>query len=141
MDGGGDWPAQPLAVLPSVGRAGASSFLQNLSLEGGKNREHGRHCSTGWGREVQRFGERYEPDTEVLQFLERRQQIATDRPQRSSRHTSTTSISRRRAASISFSRASRRAAPEFTSRTCMAMVPPRRAAYSRIARFCIARVC
>jgi hypothetical protein len=54
---------------------------------------------------------------------------------------STTSISRRRAASNSFSRASRLAAPEFTSRTCQAIVQPRRAAYSRIARFCIARVC
>jgi hypothetical protein len=42
----------------------------------------------------------------------------TDRPQRSSRHTSTRSSSRRRAASSIFSRASRRAAPELTSRTC-----------------------
>ena len=33
------------------------------------------------------------------------------------------------------------AAPEFTSRTCMTTVQPRRAAYSRIARFCIASVC
>jgi hypothetical protein len=40
--------------------------------------------------------------------------------------TSTRSISRRRAASSSFSRASRRAAPEFTSRTCRAIVQPRR---------------
>ena len=32
-------------------------------------------------------------------------------------------------------------APEPTSRTCMAMVQPRRAAYSRMARFCIGRVC
>src|SRR5215831_1017538 len=65
----------------------------------------------------------------------------TDRPQRSRRQTSTTSISRRRAASISFSRASLRAAPELTSRTCKAIVQPRRAAYSRMARFCIASVC
>jgi len=56
----------------------------------------------------------------------------TDRPQRSSRQTSTRSISRRRAASSTFSRASRLVAPEPTSRTCMAMVQPRRAAYSRI---------
>jgi hypothetical protein len=33
------------------------------------------------------------------------------------------------------------ATPEFTSRTCNAIVQPRRAAYSRIARFCIASVC
>jgi hypothetical protein len=54
----------------------------------------------------------------------------TDRPQRSRRQTSTTSIPRRRAASSSFSRASRRAAPEFTSRTCRAIAQPRRVAYS-----------
>ncbi len=74
----------------------------------------------------------------MLQFLERQ---IRDRPaQRSSRHTSTKSISRR-AASSSLSRASRRAAPEFTPRTYMAIVQPRRAAYSRMARFCIAIVC
>jgi hypothetical protein len=39
---------------------------------------------------------------------------------------------RRRAASNSVSRASRWAAPEPTSLTCMAMVQPRLAAYSRI---------
>jgi hypothetical protein len=45
------------------------------------------------------------------------------------------------AASSSFSRASRFAAPEFTSRTCTAILQPRRVAYSRIARLCIASVC
>lgn len=30
--------------------------------------------------------------------------------------------------------------PEFTSRACKAIIQPRRAAYSRIARFCIAKV-
>ena len=40
---------------------------------------------------------------------------ASDRPHRSSRHTSTTSISRRRAEVISFSRSSRSTAPEPTS--------------------------
>jgi hypothetical protein len=33
------------------------------------------------------------------------------------------------------------AVPELTSRTCQAIVQPRRAAYSRMARFCIASVC
>ena len=47
----------------------------------------------------------------------------TERPQRSSHHTSTRSISRRRAASNNFSRASRRTAPELTSRTCKAIMP------------------
>jgi hypothetical protein len=46
------------------------------------------------------------------------------------RHTSTTSISRRRAASIILSRSCRCDAPEPVSLICMAIVHPRRAAYS-----------
>ena len=93
-----------------------------------------------WSKELGTF-----QMVEVVSDL-RRSEDAPDflnkgRPQRSRRHTSTTSISRRRAASSSFSRASRFAAPEFTSRTCMAMVQPRRAVYSRIARLCIESVC
>jgi hypothetical protein len=83
---------------------------------------YARCAAAGRGGQVQCLGQVDEPDAEVLQFLERRQQILTDRPQRSNRQTSTTSISRRRAASSSFSRASRLAAPEFTSRTCRAIV-------------------
>jgi len=60
----------------------------------------------------------------------------TDRPQRSSRHTSTRSTSRRRAASSSFSRLLRWEAPEPISLTCKAIVQPRRMAYSRRARVC-----
>ena len=48
-------------------------------------------------------------------------------------------ISRRLAAFSIFSRASGPAAPEFTSRTCRVILQPRRAAYSRMARSCIAR--
>ena len=59
----------------------------------------------------------------------------TDLPQRSSRHTTTTSISLRRAASSISSRRCRCAAPEPTSFTCMAMVQPRRAAWSRMVWF------
>ena len=90
--------------------------------------------------QVQGLRHRYEAHSEMLEFLESRQQIRTHRPHPSSRDTSTMSISRR-AASNSFSRASRRAAPELTSRTSKTMVQPRRAAYSRMARFCIDRVC
>src|SRR5208283_2975957 len=48
----------------------------------------------------------------------------TERPQRSKRQTSTVSSSLRRAASSSFSRASRCAAPEPTSLTCITTVQP-----------------
>ena len=51
-----------------------------------------------------------------LPFLQRCGQMVTERPQRSKRQTTTTSISRRRAASINGSRAWRLAAPEPTSR-------------------------
>jgi hypothetical protein len=45
------------------------------------------------------------------------------------------------AVSRSFSRASRRTAPEFTSQTCRVIAQPRLVAHSRSARFCISRVC
>ena len=65
----------------------------------------------------------------------------TERPQRSSRQTSTTIDLPTAGGLEQFLAACRFAAPEFTSRTCMAIVQPRRAAYSRMARFCIAKVC
>jgi hypothetical protein len=34
------WPPQPFPVLPCMGQASPSSFLQNLPLEGGENGEH-----------------------------------------------------------------------------------------------------
>ena len=76
---------------------------------------------TGWRAQVQCFGERDETDAEMLQFLKRRQQICYGAAPAVRRQTSTRSISRRRAASNTFSRASLRAAPEFTSRTCKAI--------------------
>ena len=58
-------PAEPLAVLPGVGQASPSSFLQNLPFKGGKNSEHGGHGATGRRREVQRLGQRHEADAQV----------------------------------------------------------------------------
>ncbi len=64
----------------------------------------------------------------MLQFLECRQQICYRPAPAVQPQTSTTSISRRRAASRSFSRASRFAAPEFTIEDRPgAIVQPRRA--------------
>ena len=83
--------------------------------------QQARHGVTGWRAQVQCFGERDETDAEMLQFLKRRQQICYGAAPAVRRQTSTRSISRRRAASNTFSRASLRAAPEFTSRTCKAI--------------------
>jgi len=52
----------------------------------------------------------------------------TDLPQRSSRHTTTTSSSRRSVASSNFSRSSRCYAPEPTFLICTATADPRLAA-------------
>lgn len=54
-----------------------------------------------------------------------RAESVTGLPQPSCRHSSTTSISRRRAASLSFSHSCRWDAPEPTSFTCSAIVQPR----------------
>ena len=135
----GQRPTQSFAVLPGVGQPSPSSFSQNLPFELSEDGQQTSHRATSRSRQIERLSQRYETDSEMLQFLKRRQQVRPDRPQRSSRHTSTTSISRRRAASISCSRACRCAASEPTSRTCSAIVQPRRAAYSRRARVCIAQ--
>jgi hypothetical protein len=139
--GRGRRPTQSLAVLPRMRQACASSFPQDLSFKLGEDSQQAGHGATSWCGQVQSLGQGNEADAKMLQFLQCRQQILTERPHRSKRHTSTTSISRRRAASSSFSRASLRAPPEFTSRTGKATAQPRRAAYSRIARVCIASVC
>ena len=52
-----------------------SSFPQNLPFELGEDRQQSGHRSTGGRGQVQRLGQRHEAHAEMLQFLERRQQI------------------------------------------------------------------
>ncbi|HEX3993612.1 MAG TPA: hypothetical protein VHX39_20780 [Acetobacteraceae bacterium] len=40
-----------------------------------KDRQPAGHRATGWRSEIQRFGQRDETDTEILQFLEGREQV------------------------------------------------------------------
>ena len=127
-------PAQPFPVLPGMGQAGASSLPQNLPFELGEDGQQAGHRSTRGRGQVQRLCQRNEADAEMLQFLERCQQIrdgAAPAVQPPHQHHIDLAAA---AASSSFSRASRLAAPEPTSRTCTAIVQPRRAAYSRMAR-------
>src|SRR5438270_542885 len=91
-------PAQAFTILPSLRQASPSSFLQNLSFE---LREYGKqtgHRATGWCGQIQGLGQTDEADAEMIQFLKCGQQICYRSAQRSRCHTSTTSISRSRAA-------------------------------------------
>src|SRR5579864_2573995 len=134
-------PPQTFSVLPRMGQSSTDPFAQNLALELGEHSQQSGHGSPEGRSQVQRLGQRYEPDAESSSSCSVASRSVTDRPQRSKRHTNTTSISRRRAASSSFSRISRWEAPDPTSFTCNATVQPRRAVYSRRARFCRGRVC
>jgi hypothetical protein len=136
------WPAQPFAALPCMSQASSGSFPQNLSFKLCEDRQKASHGSTGRCGQIQCLGQGYEAHPEVFQFLEGHQQICDGAapsdpayrpaPRRSPGDEQPPAVSHALPALP---------LPEFTSRTCMAMVQPRRAAYSRIARFCIASVC
>ena len=79
MQGGGKGSAQALAVLPGMGKPGTNAFTQNLAFELG---EHGQQCghgSAGGRGQIESLGERHEADAEMLQFLQRGEQVG-DRP-------------------------------------------------------------
>ena len=143
FESGREGAAQTLAVLSRMGKFGTDPFAENLSLELGEHSQQSGHGPAGGRSQIESVGERDEADAEVIQFLHPTAPKAgalgtpacrvasrsvTDLPHRSRRQTRTASISRRRAASISFPRIWRCAAPELTSFTCMAMVQPRRVA-------------
>jgi len=75
LESSGDGPAQFLPVLPGVGQASPDPFPQDFSFELRENSEQPGHGSTGWRRQIQRFGQRDETNTEMLQFLECHQQV------------------------------------------------------------------
>jgi hypothetical protein len=68
--GRGCRPTKPFPVLPRMGQSSPSSFPQNLSFELGEYSEQAGHRTTGWGSQIQRFGQGNEPDTQMLQFLQ-----------------------------------------------------------------------
>lgn len=75
MDTGGERQAQTLAALPGLGQPNAGSFAQNLSFELGEDGKQTGHGAPGWRSQIQRLGQRNEADSQMLQFLECRQQI------------------------------------------------------------------
>jgi hypothetical protein len=71
----GHRPAQRIAVLPGMGQTCANPVPQNVSLELSEGSQQACHSSTGWRGQIQRFGERYKTDSEMLQFLDCCQQV------------------------------------------------------------------
>lgn len=58
-----------------MSQASASSFPKNLFFELREYSQKAGHRSAGWRGQVEGFRERDETDTEVVEFLKRRQQI------------------------------------------------------------------
>jgi len=135
------WAAEPFAVLPSMGQASEGSFAQNLPFELGEDGQQASLGSTGWCGEIQSFRERYEADAEMLEFLQCSEQVcdgpapAVQSP--NEHHIDLTATGSRQQFLTVFSLSN----TGTTSRTCSAILQPRRAAYSRTARFCIPSVC
>ena len=69
------WPAELFTVLPGVRQARPRSFPQNLPFELGEDRQQAGHGAAGGRGQVQCLGQRDETDSEMLQFLKRRQQV------------------------------------------------------------------
>jgi hypothetical protein len=124
-----------------MGQTGADALAQDLAFELGEHREqtgHGAACGCG---EIECFRKGNETDSEMLQFLERRDQIrdrAAPTIQSPNQHDIDFAAAR---GSENVSRSSRCDAPEPTSLICAAMIHLRLAAYSRKARICKGRVC
>jgi hypothetical protein len=51
-------------------QAGPRSFSKNLPFELREDGEQAGHGASGWRGQVQRFGQRHEPNAEMLQFLQ-----------------------------------------------------------------------
>src|SRR5579864_294015 len=68
-------PPQTFSVLPRMGQSSTDPFAQNLALELGEHSQQSGHGSPEGRSQVQRLGQRYEPDAEMLKFLQRRQQV------------------------------------------------------------------
>ena len=73
--GRGCWPTQPFTALASMCQASSRSFAQDLPFELSEDRQQSGHCSTSGCGQIQRFRQRSEAYSEVLQFLECRQEV------------------------------------------------------------------
>ena len=68
-------PTETFTILAGVGETSPRSFPQNLSFKLGEDRQQTGHGSTRGCGQVQRFGQRDEAHSEMLQFLKGCQQI------------------------------------------------------------------
>ena len=73
--GRGCRPAQSLAVRARMRQTGPGPFPQNLPFELREDGQQSGHGSTRRRGQVQCLGQGNKPDTQMLQFLERRQQV------------------------------------------------------------------
>ena len=62
-------------MLAGVIQTGANALAQDLAFELGEHREQASHRAPCWRGQIECLGQRYETDSEVLQFLERRNQV------------------------------------------------------------------
>src|SRR5579863_251576 len=74
-EAGGKRAAQGFAVLPGMSQTGANPLAQDFAFELREDCEHGSHGAAGRSSQVEGLGQRDEADAEMLQFLERGQQI------------------------------------------------------------------
>jgi hypothetical protein len=75
VHGRGRRPAQSFPVCPRLRKASPRPLAQNLPFELGEDRQQSGHRSTGWCGQIQRLCQRNEPDAQMFQFLECRQQV------------------------------------------------------------------
>ena len=68
-------PTETFAVLPRMFQARQRAFPQNLTFELSEYSEQAGHGATRRGGQIQCLCQGNEPDTQVFQLLERRQQI------------------------------------------------------------------
>jgi len=67
--------SQPFPVLSCVNQACPGSFPQDLPFELGEDREQPGHSATGGRGQIQRLGSGDKADAQMLEFLQRYQQI------------------------------------------------------------------
>jgi len=70
-----DGPTQFLAILSRVGQAGAHPFSQDVPFEFGKNSQQTGHRPACCCCQVERLGDRHEPDTQLGELFQSYDQI------------------------------------------------------------------
>ena len=128
-------------MLAGVIQTTSHTFAEDVPFELRKHGKQSGHRATGWCSQIERLGERYETDSEMLKLLQRRNQVgdgAAPPIQVPYQHYIDCAAA---SSSDQVARSARCDAPEPTSFICAAMTQSRLAAYSRMVRICSGRVC